>query len=95
MHDTPVAYKLPYFQLPQVEIGRKIIQGLTAEMRIVCHPSVENHTNIARLLGVAWVNGEDMGLYVDDDSGDWRLNRLPGQLRSLTSSTHTSKPKIF
>ena len=77
--DTPVAYKLPYYDTPRDRSGQTILQGLTIEMSILSHPSIESHPNVVRLLGVAWVNEEDMNLYAtkeeepESDQAAWPI----------------------
>jgi len=66
-HDTPVAYKLPYYDTPRDRSGQRILQGLATELSILCHPSIESHPNVVRLLGVAWVNEEDINIHATND----------------------------
>lgn len=46
--DTRVAFKVP-------ENDRKDLRDIIQEVRILCHPPLQNHPNIVSLLGIAWV----------------------------------------
>lgn len=43
------------------------------DIRVLCHPPVQNHPNIVRLLGIAWCNEEDLSIKAAMYEGD----RLP------------------
>jgi len=55
-YDTVVAYK----SLIERKDKNSIMPDLAKELRILCHPPLQNHPNIVRLLGLAWLREEDM-----------------------------------
>lgn len=58
-HNTLVAYKV---LVSNKDMDRSmIIVDMITELRVLCHPPLQNHPNIVRLLGVAWVREIDLG----------------------------------
>jgi hypothetical protein len=55
-YDTVVAYK----SLVERKDKNAIMPDLAKELRILCHPPLQNHPNIVHLLGLAWLREEDM-----------------------------------
>jgi len=57
--NTLVAYKA---LVTNKDMDRSVITvDMITELRVLCHPPLQNHPNIVRLLGVAWVREIDLG----------------------------------
>jgi hypothetical protein len=66
-YETPFAFKLPNFGPARDNGVSAVIRSLATELRILCHPPIQAHPNIVRLVGVAWVNDEDIDFYTATD----------------------------
>ena len=61
-YDTPVAYRLPEYPTNREFDARNLLDGVEKDIRVLCHPPIQKHPNVVRLLGIAWCNEEDLNL---------------------------------
>jgi hypothetical protein len=67
-HDTVVAYK----SLVSGKDRNLIMTDLVTELRVLCHPPLQKHPNILRLLGAAWIREEDMASDLKETISEYR-----------------------
>lgn len=89
-YDSTVAFK----------IGEKHPDSLITELRILCHEPFQNHPNIVRLIGIAWItNQQSQDIHDAGKILEWPailLEKAPhGSLNDfLTTSKLASEPRI-
>ena len=104
-HDTKVAYKRSTrvlskprsMHVPEATIQSDFIDDIMVEVSILCHPPLQRHSNISRLLGVAWINDRRIDETGRDVGMEWPaivIEHAPhGNLLDLMGSLHFSHAK--